>query len=459
MTIWSTIIKRFRAPPLPKPTPDYDKGYLDNLVNILRLYFNQLDNLLEQIVANTTTPVPISFPINALDAFGRLVTTQPYTLFDSQSRYAADAQFDTSTATGGSTTYLSNESSVRMDVTTSSGSEVVRQSFRSMPYQPGKGLTFLATFVLGAPKTNLRQRVGYFSTSNGVFLQQNNTTVSFVLRSNSLPTPGTPSDVRTVDQADWNVDPMDGTGPSGRVLDLTKNQILYMDFEWLGTGDVRCGFYVDGQVQICHIFHNDNTQTSVYMQTAILPVRYEITNTAATASASFMKQICSSVQNMGGYEQTSIEHVARRTATLTAISTTFVPLVSIRLASTALNAVVLPAKFNVMPTSAGDDFEVVLVKNATGLTSASWAAVASDANVEMDTSATAMTLGTIVDMQYVKSSVLSSGTIQQIQAYNWDLQLGSSLTGTSDIYTLGIRVLSGSSGAAIGSLTFYDLTQ
>jgi hypothetical protein len=459
VTIWSTITKKFRAPPLPKPTIQYDSTYLDNLVNVLRLYFNQIDNLLEQIVANTTTPVPISFPINALDAFGRLVTTQPYTLFDSQSRYAADSQFDTSTATGGSTTYLSNESSVQLNVTTSSGSEVVRQSFRSMPYQPGKGLTFFATFVMGAPKTNLRQRVGYFSTSNGVFLQQNNTTVSFVLRSNSLPTPGTPSDVRTVDQADWNVDPMDGTGPSGRVLDLTKNQILYMDFEWLGTGDVRCGFYVDGQAQICHIFHNDNTQTSVYMQTAILPVRYEITNTAATASASSMKQICSSVQNMGGYEQTSIEHVARRTATLTAISTTFVPLVSIRLASTALNAVVLPVKFNVMPTSTGDDFEVILAKNSTGLTGASWAAVASDANVEQDTSATAMTVGTIVDIQYVKSTNQSSGTINQPAAYNWDLQLGSSLTGTSDIYTLGIRVLSGSSGAAIGSLTFYDLTQ
>jgi hypothetical protein len=172
-----------------------------------------------------------------------------------------------------------------------------------------------------------------------------------------------------------------------------------------------------------------------------------------------MKQICSSVVSEGGYEQTSIEHVARRTTTRTSIGTTFLPLVSIRLASTALNAVVLPVKFNVMPTSAGDDFEVVLVKNATGLTSASWAAVASDANVEMDTSATAMTLGTIVDMQYVKSSVLSSGTINQPAVYNWDLQLGSSLTGASDIYTLGIRVLSGSSGAAIGSLTFYDLTQ
>ena len=122
---------------------------------------------------------------------------------------------------------------------------------------------------------------------------------------------------------------------------------------------------------------------------------------------------------------------------------------------------VLPAKFNVMPTSTGDDFEVVLVKitNPADLTSPTWAAVAGDANVEMDTSATAMTLGTIVDIQYVKSTNQSSGTINQPAGYNWDLQLGSSLTGTSDIYTLGIRVLSGSSGAAIGSLTFYDLTQ
>jgi len=103
--------------------------------------------------------------------------------------------------------------------------------------------------------------------------------------------------------------------------------------------------------------------------------------------------------------------------------------------------------------------EAYALFKATGLTSASWAAVASDANVEMDTSATAMTVGTIVDIQYVKSTNQSSGTINQPAAYNWDLQLGSSLTGTSDIYTLGIRVLSGSSGAAIGSLTFYDLTQ
>lgn len=454
MSIWSNIIKRFKAPALPKPGTEYDRTYFDNLVNILRLYFNQLDNLLEQIV--TGSPVNVNFYGGAIDAFGRARTSAPYTLFDSQNRYAIDNQFDTSTATGGSTTYLANEASVRMDVTTSSGSEVVRQSYRCMPYQPGKGLLCLATFVMNSPKTGLRQRVGYFGTQNGVFLQQSDSTVSFVLRSYIS---GSVSDARTVNQADWNGDKLNGTGDSGYTLDLTKAQILWMDFECLGVGSVRCGFIINGEYIVCHTFENANDITSVYMTTAILPVRYEITNTAATASASSMKQICSSVVSEGGYEQTSIEHVARRTAALTGIGTTFVPLVSIRLASTALNAVVLPAKFNVMPTSTGDDFEVILAKNCTGLTSASWAAVASDANVEMDTSATAMTLGTIVDLQYVKATNQSSGTINQPAGYNWDLQLGSSLTGTSDIYTLGIRVLSGSSGAAIGSLTFYDLTQ
>jgi hypothetical protein len=456
MTIWATIIKRFKAPPLPKPTQDYDKGYLDNLVNILRLYFNQLDNLLEQIVTTTGSAVPVSIGGTNVDAFGRVRVSAPYTIFDSQNRYAIDNQFDTSTATGGSTTYLPNESSVRMDVTTSSGSEVVRQTYRCMPYQPGKGLLCLATFVMNTAKTGLRQRVGYFGTQNGVFIQQADSTVSFVLRSYIS---GSVSDARAVNQADWNGDKLNGTGDSGYTLDLTKAQILWMDFEWLGVGSVRCGFIIDGNYIVCHTFENANDITSVYMTTAILPVRYEITNTAATASASSMKQICSSVVSEGGYEQTSIEHVARRTTTKTSISTTFLPLVSIRLASTALNAVVLPVKFNVMPTSTGDDFEVILAKNSTGLTGASWAAVASDANVEQDTSATAMTVGTIVDIQYVKSTNQSSGTINQPAVYNWDLQLGSSLTGTSDIYTLGIRVLSGSSGAAIGSLTFYDLTQ
>ena len=458
MSIISTVIKRFVAPSLPNATQEYDQRYFDKFNSILRLYFNQLDQLLGQLVS-TSTAVPITFPINSLDAFGRLVTTQPYTIFDSQNRFREDDQFDTSLTGGGTTSYLQYESAVQLNVGTASGDQVVRQSFRNMPYQPGKGLTFLATFVMSAAQNNLRQRVGYFNTNNGAFLQQDSGAVSFVLRSNSLPTPGTPSDIRTVNQADWNVDPMNGNGPSGRVLDLTKNQILYMDFEWLGTGDVRCGFYVDGQPQICHIFHNDNTQTAVYMQTAILPVRYEITNTGVTALSSAMKQVCSSVMNMGGYQQTTVDHLARRTAVLATIGNTFLPMISIRLNSAALGAVVLPNKIEVLPTTS-QNYEVALVKNPT-LTGASWVSVPSDPNVQYDVSATAVSGGTLVYNNYTTASGSGgSNVISDSPGYKWDLQLGASIAGVSDVYTMQIRTVSGATtGDAFGTFTFYDLTQ
>ena len=389
------------------------------------------------------------------DAFGRLRVSQPYTLFDSQNRYAVDNQFDTSTATGGTLTYLANEATASMNVTSTSGSEVVRQTFRTMTYQPGKGLLVLATFVMATAKTNLRQRCGYFGTQNGLFFQLNNTTKSFILR--TYISGSVDDTTRKVDQSAWNGDKLDGTGASGLTLDLTKPQILWMDFEWLGVGNVRCGFIINGQYIVCHTYQTANvTGTSVYITTAILPVRYEITNTGATSGSSSLKQICSSVISDGGLEPTSIDHVAIRTTAKTGVGTTLLPLVSIRLASTALGAVVLPSAVKVIPTSA-DNFEIQLVKNAT-LTGASYSAVASDANVEFDVAATAMSGGTIVQIDYAASSNQGTNPLNPISAFNWDYQLGASLAGVSDVYTIGVKTFSGT-GDIIGSLTFYDLTQ
>ena len=447
-----------KAPNLIIASPEYSQQQQELFKNQLRLYFNEIDNAIGQLVqamsGTINDPTYVTFPPTNVDAFNRLVVASPYTLFDSQNRFAADNQFDTSTATGGSTTYLPNESTVQLSVTTSNGSEVVRQSYRTMPYQPGKGLGLLATFTMNAGKTGLRQRVGYFNTQNGVFFQQNDTTLAFVLRSY---TSGAPVDT-TITQANWNGDKLDGTGPSGRTIDVTKTQILAIDFEWLGVGDVRCGFFVDGQFVVCHTIHNDNVQTAVYMTTAILPVRYEIRNTAGTASSSSMKQICSTVYSSGGYEQTSVEHVATMTSATAGsyITTTFKPLVSIRLASTALGAVVIPYNVNFLPTTT-DNYQVGLFKNGT-LTGASYSAVASDANVEFDIAATAITGGTLVYAEFLTSRSGRSALSGANASFNFDLQLGSSLAGTSDAYTLAARTLTGT-GGGIGALSFYDLTQ
>ena len=446
------------VPSLPLGPVQYDKNYIDQFANVLRLYFNQLNNVVGNLVANQG-PYEVYFGDGNIDAFGRLRVSNPLTIFDSQNRYASDNQFDTTLTTGGTTTFLPNESTVALNTTTSSGSEVIRQTYRVFPYQPGKGLLFMATFVMNAAKANLRQRVGYFNTQNGVFFQQTGSTLSFVLRSNSLPTPGTPSDIRTVNQADWNGDKLDGTGASGIVLDVTKSQILWSDFEWLGVGQVRVGFFQEGKFILCHTFGNENVNAAVYMTTAILPLRYEITNTGVTATASTMKQICSTVLVEGGYAQTVAPQIARRTAILGAIGNTFLPLVSIRLNSAALGAVVLPQQVNVFPLT-NQDYEIVLVKNPT-LTGASWI-TGTFQNVDYDVTATAMavTATNIVQSVYLTASSQAVTPTNQINVYNFDLQLGVSLAGVSDIYTVAIRTVSGATtGDAVGSLSFYDLTQ
>ena len=396
-----------------------------------------------------------------VDAFGRLRVSEPYTIFDSQNRYSADNQFSVATTGTGTTTFLSNEASVKMEVTSGGVGSVTRQSFRSFPYQPGKGLLVLATFVMdSSTSVNLTQNVGYFNTSNGVFFKRTGSTNSFVLRSSSTPTPGTPSDIRTVNQSSWNGDKLDGTGASGITLDITKAQILWMDFEWLGVGSVRCGFIINGQYIICHTFNNANGVATVYMTTAILPVRYEIITTTSAVAAS-MKAICCSVISEGGYGATSIEHVAGRVNATSGstITTSFYPMVSIRLASTALGAVVIPSSYNFLPTTA-DNYEIALIKNAT-LTGPSWTAVPSDANVEYDITATAMTGGTVASSSFTTGKSGPS-PLSLDGAYNWDLQLGASLAGVSDIYTLAARVVTtggAGSGGGIGSMSFYDLTQ
>jgi hypothetical protein len=470
---------------IPEPTDNYDVnnqrqileavntikdqlnfGYQQDLINeqaaMLQFMYGNQNGFGCAPGSSSSDPSWVAINGTNTDAFGRLRVSQSYTLFDSQNRYAIDNQFDTSTVTGGSTSFLTNEASVAMITTTASGAEVVRQSYRVFPYQPGKGLLCLATFQAATAKTNLRQRIGYFSTQNGVYFQVNNTTNSFVLRTYIG---GSVDDTtRKVDQSSWNGDKLDGSGPSGLTLDLTHPQILWMDFEWLGVGSVRCGFIINGTYIVCHTYNTANVYgSSVYMTTATLPVRYEITNTGTTSATSTLKQICSSVISEGGFEQTSIDHVARRTTVFTNIDTTatFFPLVSIRLKSTALGAVVIPNRVQFLPIT-NQNYELVLLKNPT-LTGATWAAtVPSDANVEYDVAATAISAtGTITQTDYVTSSGSAGvGNTSVPTGYNLDLQLGVSLTGVSDIYTLAVRTVDGATkGSGVASLSFYDLTQ
>ena len=114
----------------------------------------------------------------------------------------------------------------------------------------------------------------------------------------------------------------------------------------------------------------------------------------------------------------------------------------------------IPHRVQVFPTS-NANYEVALIKNGS-LTGANYN-TSDFAHVDFDVSATAISGGTIVQNGYTASSNQSRSESNSDIGYNFDLQLGVTLADVSDVYTVAVRTLSGT-GAAFGSLSFYDLT-
>lgn len=325
----------------------------------------------------------------AVDAFGRARVSQPLTLFDSAHRYRDNGKITTSnSATGATVAHNANAGLIECTLDTTSGSFVKRESSRVFSYQPGKSLLILQTFVFSAAKTGLRQRYGYFNEQNGIFLQLSGNELSFIERSYVSG-----STVETkVTQANWNVDVMDGTGPSRKVLDISKAQIMFIDIEWLGLGTVRTGFVIDGQFIHCHSFHHANKIQSTYITTACLPVRAEVENISATASNSTLKIVCASVMSEGGYELRGRPRTIGNLPTganqyAMASAGTFYPVTAIRLNPSNIDAIVIPKEISVMPISSGF-YQLKIVAGA-DMTGAVWANVASDSSVQYNTNASA----------------------------------------------------------------------
>lgn len=79
-----------------------------------------------------------------------------------------------------------------------------------------------------------------------------------------------------VPQSQFNIDTLDGNGPSGYNIDLTKMQMWYIDYSWYGAGFIRWGVRgPEGDVIYAHKMPNNNVNTEAYMRSGNLPARYE----------------------------------------------------------------------------------------------------------------------------------------------------------------------------------------
>jgi hypothetical protein len=378
-----------------------------------------------------------------VDAFGRLRISQPFTLFDSVNRYEKNDKFSELTANNGSVTYNAFESAVNLVVTNVSGDSVIRESKRVFTYQPGKSLLVMNTFAMAEANTNLTQRVGYFGANNGIFLESSNNEVYLVLRSQST---GSVVDTK-IPQSEWNVDKFDGTDDEYSTgttafasgLDITKANILWIEIEWLGVGDVTCGFVGGGKLIPAHTFKHPNQNSTTYMTTGTLPIRYEIsTSGVVTAVTSTLKQICSTVISEGGYEAGAPAFSAGRELNdlrdLTNVGT-YYPVVSIRLAPNRLDSVIVPVNADLIGITNNASYRYKLILNGT-IPDGSWITHSSN-NVQYNISANSISGGTILNSGYLSTGV-KGGTLDIGSRNEFSLQLGRTVGGTSDTLTLAV---------------------
>jgi len=397
----------------------------------------------------------------AVDAFGRARMSTPLTLFDSSHRFKDNGLWSTSNTAGTTYAHNANAGIISLNVDTTANSEIIRETTKVFSYQPGKSLQTLNTFVFNPAKTGLRQRVGYYGAQNGVYLELDGNTLNFVERSY---VGGSVSETR-VSQANWNIDTLLGavnTSPSQITLDISKAQIMFIDIEWLGLGTVRCGFVIDGRLIHCHSFHHANLITSTYMTTASLPLRYEIKNTATTASSSTLKQVCSTVISEGGYElrgdQWSVGTPVQTPKTLTTAGT-YYPIVSLQLKSTNLDAIVILTALSILGINSNPCSIAWRIIRGGTLTSPSWTPASSESSVEYDTAATGISGGQVLGQGYIGITNQASQTIDVLKEALFKFQLQrNGLTSTPEPITIAMSA-SVNTVSALASMDWEEITR
>lgn len=405
---------------------------------------NDVGNSVPIFVTNAnTSPVPISkntlinsdenpifvkgtsdtsfFSDTQSDAFGRLRVSEEYTIGDYKHTYGIDPNFSDTVSNGGEINHIVNQASARLSTSNNSSSYAIHQTKMYHNYLPGKSQLIKTTINFYSNTTNVIKRTGYFDDNNGIYFEQDgNGVLSFVIRSDVS---GTPSDARRIPQSQWNMDTCNTTilgtstdgvnfgKPGSWDLDITKTQIVYMDFQWLGVGRVRCGFVHQGQTIVAHEFYNSNILPTVYMSNPNLPVRCEIRN-IGTTTGGYFDQICSTVISEGGYSETGIDFSIDSGVTghVVTLAEGLTPILSIKLKDNFRGypnrVIVRSGNINLYAEDFPAYWKIVKLSDVSKITLANstWVSVNSDSAVEYNLSGTAITGGDVLDGGIVGTS-------------------------------------------------------
>jgi hypothetical protein len=361
----------------------------------------------------------------------RLKTAPFQTVFFNTFQYGKESDvWDERVVGVGTATWNQYASNVIMQVGVTTGSKVIRQTKNVMRYIPGRPATLAFAIRLEAPQVGIRRRFGLFDDSNGVYFEDDGGTYSYVIRTS---TSGITTEIR-VGRDDWNGEKFDGNGYTGVIADPTKQQMVSFNYEWYGAGTVDVSWLMKGETIKSHTFDNSNTNNNVWCSTPFLPIRCEIENITGVAGTHYLYQGSNSLIQEGNTDKlgTLVSQTTAITGKTMPASNTFYPIISLRLKSDNLSAVLLLRSLQAV-TNDNTNIYWKLIENGT-LTNPTWVNHSDpDSFTQYDLSATAISGGRTILAGF---TVAGGSTLNEIDRLA-DLQLGRSGIGTvSDIFTL-----------------------
>jgi hypothetical protein len=449
---------------------EFNNAQLLNVEKINKdYYYKTLQATQDGALVNLKNPIPVKFGDSpSIDAFFRLRVSNPVTLFDSKNLFKDDGLSDTvenqplffdnaQTSGSGTGTFFDRyKAHQELSVSAQTAGMRVRQTRMRMNYQPAKSMLGILSFNLRGRSNGITKREGLFDEENGFFLELSDN-IYLVQRSNST---GSVIDLKFL-QSEWNLDKLDGTGPSGETLDFNKTQILFIDYEWLGVGRVRYGFVLGGVVYYAHEVNNANTEEYAYMSTPNLPIRSEISNDG-TGDADSITQICSTIISEGGsknlgktrYISTSGTHLDANVENIN------YALLGIRLKPNYLGASVNLLNNTLQIQTASHRCEWTLIFNPIVSGTFTYTPLANSAiEVAVGQTGNVVTGGTIFAGGFLESSGNPGGGAGGDSHYfETALRLGSTIAGVSDQLVLCIKPIGGSSNVDVeGGISWREL--
>jgi hypothetical protein len=259
------------------------------------------------------------------DAFGRMVSSQVKAAFTLDFSCKCDPRGVSNVLTGGGAWVVEDSGALMLSTDTVLGSSASVQTDEYYRYTAGFSTSLVFTMSCGdSGKEGVVRRVGAFDLEDGIFFQIDENGLNVVIR-NSIN-----SSERVISRQDFNGDKLDGTGISGLDVDLTKDNIYWIDYQWLGAGAVSFGMFANGEKVLLHREGHFNQLNHSYMVSGSRPFRIEQTNTGTPASGSEFRLFCLSVITDDSSEPVKFDRTSPLTISETYDTANDVHMVSIR---------------------------------------------------------------------------------------------------------------------------------